>query len=263
VIPPLSAPAKCFLAPSELYQYRIFGCTAHQRQRGDRISGVKSRHRTRQELAFTDADCHLTPSATGCPPVRRNKPGMRRAHLIIVCGVPGSGKSTFALHAADRWGAVRFASETFAEELGAAARTASGDLSKEAIIHAYSAMGAAVTDSLAINKLVVAVGSFRSEEQRRRFRDIAKCSGASVTTLRIVCPVETAAKRIRSRLASGERGPTEKAILQIDAELNQARDIDAVLTNDSSVEHFNRRVDEVIQALELGSDHDASTRPQA
>jgi predicted kinase len=99
---------------------------------------------------------------------------MGRPHLIIVCGVPGSGKSTFAVRAADRWGAVRFASETFAEELGAAARTASGDLSKQAIAHAYAAMGAAVADALVTNKLVIAVGSFRSEEQRSCFRTIAK-----------------------------------------------------------------------------------------
>jgi predicted kinase len=179
---------------------------------------------------------------------------MGRKHLIIVCGVPGAGKSTFALHVADRWGAVRFASETFAEELGAAARTASGDLSKEAIAHAYSAMGTTVMDALATNKRVVAVGSFRSQEQRNRFRDIAKWSGASVITLRILCPIETAAKRIRSRLASGERGPTEKAIHQIEAELNRASDIDSVLTNDSSVEHFHQRVDEWIQVLECRSE---------
>ena len=142
--------------------------------------------------------------------------GMGRPRLIIVCGVPGSGKSTFAFHAADRWGAVRFASETFAEQLGAAARTASGDLSKEAIVHAYCAMGAAVRIR-SQDKLVVAVGSFRSEEQRRRFQDIAISSGASVVTLRIVCPIETAAKRVRSRLSSGERGPTADAMRQIDA----------------------------------------------
>ena len=179
---------------------------------------------------------------------------MGRKHLIIVCGVPGAGKSTFALHVADRWGAVRFASETFAEELGAAARTASGDLSKEAIVHAYSAMGSTVMDTLATNKLVVAVGSFRSQEQRNRFRDIAKWSNAGVITLRIVCPIETAAKRIRSRLASGERGPSEKAIRQIEAELNRASDFDSVLTNDSSVEYFHQRVDEWIQVLECGSE---------
>ena len=183
---------------------------------------------------------------------------MGRPRLIIVCGIPGSGKSTFALRVADRWGAVRFASETFAEQLGAAARTVSGDLSKEAIVHAYSVMGAAVRDSLATNKLVVAVGSFRSEEQRRRFRDIATSSDASVVTLSIVCPIETAAKRVRSRLSSGERGPTADAMLQIDAELNRAKDVDAVLTNDSSIEHFHRQVDAVIQAVESGSDHLAS-----
>src|SRR5436190_626720 len=98
---------------------------------------------------------------------------MERSHLIIVCGVPGAGKSTFALRAVERWEGVSFASENFAEELGVAARTASGDLSKEAIVHAYSAMGAAVAGALPTNKLVVAVGSFRSAEQRRRFRDIA------------------------------------------------------------------------------------------
>jgi len=184
---------------------------------------------------------------------------MGRPRLIIVCGVPGSGKSTFALHVADRWGAIRFASETFAEALGAAARTALGDLSKEAILHAYAAMGAAVRDSLATNKLVVAVGSFRSEEQRRRFRDIAECSGASVTTVRIVCSVETAAKRIRSRRAIGERGPNEEAILQIDAALDRANDIDMVLTNESSVEEFHRKIDALIQVLEWGSDRHEST----
>jgi predicted kinase len=185
---------------------------------------------------------------------------MGRPRLIIVCGVPGSGKSTFALHVADRWGAVGFASETFAEELGAAARTASGDLSKEAIAHAYAAMGAAVADALATNKLVIAVGSFRSEEQRSRFRAIAESSGARVTTLRVVCPVETAAKRIRARLALGERGPDEKAIRQIEDGLNRADDIDLVLTNDSSMEDFHRQIDVMLQPLVESSVVDGSDR---
>jgi predicted kinase len=176
-----------------------------------------------------------------------------KPHLVIICGVPGAGKSTFALRAADRWGSVGFASEGFADQLGAAARTASGDLSKEAILHAYAAMGAAVADALATHELVLAVGSFRAEEQRSRFRAIARASGANFTTLRVVCPVETAAKRIRARLAMGERGPTQKAIRQIDAELNRADDIDFVLTNDSSVEDFQRRIDALIQPLVIAS----------
>jgi predicted kinase len=184
---------------------------------------------------------------------------MGRPCLIIVCGVPGSGKSTFALHVADRWGALSFASETFAEELGAAARTTSGDLSKEAITHAYSAMAAAVRASLATEKMVVAVGSFRSEEQRKRFQDIATSFGARVVTLRIVCPIETAAMRVRLRRALGERGPSETVISQIDTELNRARDIDIALTNASSLEHFHRRTDAVIEVLELDWDRVAST----
>jgi predicted kinase len=181
-------------------------------------------------------------------------PKMETPRLIIVCGVPGSGKSTFALHLANRWGAIRFASETFAEELGAAARTSLGDLSKEAIVHAYAEMGSAVRDALATNKLVVAVGSFRSEEQRKRFRDIATSSGSIVTTVRIVCTPERAAKRIRSRRAIGEPGPNEEAILQIDAALDRASDIDMVLTNESSAEDFYRDIDVLMQALECGSE---------
>jgi predicted kinase len=169
-------------------------------------------------------------------------------HLIIVCGVPGSGKSTFASRAADRWGASRFASETFANELGDAARTVSGDLSKQAIVHAYSAMAIAVRDSLANSKLVVAVGSFRSDEQRGRFRDIARDVGTNVTTIRIVCSVDTAAERVRSRLANGERGPTENAIRQIEAELNRATGIDITVRNDSSLGDFYQKIDAVMQA---------------
>lgn len=175
---------------------------------------------------------------------------MKRPRLIIICGVPGSGKSTFALHVVDRFGAVRFASETFAEELGAAARTASGDLSKEAIRHAYDAMASAVQESLAIGKLVAAVGSFRSEEQRRRFRNIAASCGAGVSTVRLVCSVEIAAQRVSDRRATGERGPNANAILQIDAELSRAIDIDAVLINESSLDEFHKQIDNLIGVLE-------------
>jgi predicted kinase len=171
------------------------------------------------------------------------------SRLIIVCGVPGSGKSTFAIRAAERWGAAKFASENFAEELGSAARTASGDLTKEAIAYAYSAMGAAVRKSFQTHRLVVAVGSFRAELQRARFREIASSSGASATTVRIICPVEVSAQRIRSRLTLGERGPTEKAILQIEDQLNRACDIDVVVSNDSSVAQFCQQVDALFELL--------------
>jgi predicted kinase len=174
---------------------------------------------------------------------------MDKPRLIIVCGVPGAGKSTMALHAVDRWTAASFASETFADELGAAARTSAGDLTEQAIVHAYSAMGAAVAAALATKKLVLAVGSFRAEHQRSRFRDIARRAGASVTTLRIVCPVATAARRVQSRIACGERGPTERAIQKIDAELSRASDIDLVLTNDSTMECLYQWADAMIERL--------------
>jgi|SRR5579862_518287 len=174
---------------------------------------------------------------------------MAGQRLIIVCGVPGAGKSTLALHAVNCWGAVSFASENFTHELGAAARTPSGDLTEQALVHAYSAMAAAVAAALATKKLVLAVGSFRAEHQRGRFRTIARDADAPVMTLHVVCPIETAARRVRSRIASGERGPTEKGIERIDAALSRANDIDAVLTNDTSIENFYRQFDAMIGHL--------------
>src|ERR1051325_7866839 len=136
---------------------------------------------------------------------------MGRPRLIIVCGVPGAGKSTFAERAVDRWGAISFASETFADQLGPAARVVSGDLSSEAIAHAYAAMREAAAEALGRNRLVLAVGSFRAEQQRERFRDMALERGADVTTVRVTCPVAIAAERVRARRALGERGPGEEA----------------------------------------------------
>src|SRR5258707_1967836 len=137
---------------------------------------------------------------------------MLRHRLLVVCGIPGAGKSTLARRAVERWDAVSFASETLAESLAAAARTASGDISKEAIAHAYSAMAGAVADALSTHRLVIAVGSFRSEEQRRRFLDIAIRAGASVARLRILCPIDAAAQRVRGRLGSRRRGPPAECL---------------------------------------------------
>jgi predicted kinase len=172
---------------------------------------------------------------------------------MIVCGIPGSGKSTFARHVARRWNASWFASETFANELGAAARSVSGDLSKEGIEHAYNAMAIAVRESLAKNKLVIAVGSFRSEKQRGHFRDIAASAEASVRTVRVVCSAQTATIRVRLRLANGEQGPNENAICQINAELSGATDIDLTVSNDSSLDDFYRRIDTLMKHCAPGS----------
>jgi hypothetical protein len=166
---------------------------------------------------------------------------MRR--LLIVCGVPGAGKSTLARHAVDRWDAVSYASESFAAELGPAARNASGDLTPKAIAHAYSAMAAKARVSLQAGSLVMVVGSFRAQEQRRGFRDLATAIGVPATTLRISCPAEIAARRVLARRAEGENGPDEAAIRRIGAELDRADDVDVIITNDASIELLRERAD--------------------
>jgi predicted kinase len=171
---------------------------------------------------------------------------MSTPHLTILCGVPGAGKSTLADYFASRWGAVVFASETFAAKLGSAARGQSGDLTAEAIAHAYRAMATAASHSLLAGKLVVVVGSFRSERQRESFRQIARKADAHVTTLRVACSAELAAQRVRMRGARGEGGPNLATIEEIDRALNSACDIDAVVANETTTESLHRSADAVL-----------------
>jgi predicted ABC-type ATPase len=107
-------------------------------------------------------------------------------------------------------------------------------------------MGDAVAASLATNKLVLAVGSFRAPDQRRRFRDIAELAKVHATAMRISCPSDKAASRVRARIALGGHGPTERAIRRIDAELDEASDIDIVIANDATIDQFLQRADSVL-----------------
>jgi predicted kinase len=166
--------------------------------------------------------------------------------LIILCGVPGAGKSTLARHAVDHWQAASHASENFASQLGPNARDSAGDFTPEAIAYAYRAMAAAVKTSLKQNRLVLAVGSFRAADQRRHFREIGGAVGARVITVRIACPSAIAATRIRARKAEGENGPDEEAIQGISVELDLANDVDFVISNDTSIQLFCARADELI-----------------
>jgi len=168
---------------------------------------------------------------------------MPRPRLIIVCGVPGAGKSTFARRVVERCDALSFASEKFAAELGPSARNKSGDLTGGAIEHAYGAMGAAIDASLRDSRLVLAVGSFRTEKQRKRFRDIAIEAGADAIAVRIACPVDLAAARVRERIAQGEHGPTEGTIGTIDSELTRASDVEIAIDNNATIDEFYRRAD--------------------
>jgi predicted kinase len=168
---------------------------------------------------------------------------------MIVCGAPGAGKSTFARRLVDEWGAMSYASETFTEALGPVARTPTGDLSKEALEHAYFAMEETVTAALANHGLVVAVGAFRSIIQRRRFRDVALRLLTAAPTVRIACPVDMAAERVLARRVRGDNGPTEDIIRQIDRELASASDIDFVVPNSTSIEQLHKQADALMKAM--------------
>lgn len=169
-----------------------------------------------------------------------------RHHLIIVCGVPGAGKSTLAWYVVERFKAIVHASENFASQLGSAARNDAGDLTPPAIAHAYTQMAIAVNSSLSAYPLVLAVGSFRSQDQRRQFREIGAHLGARVSTVRVACAAEIAASRVLARRAEGENGPDQEAIHRISSELDRADDIDIIISNEASIAVLQKRADVII-----------------
>ena len=127
------------------------------------------------------------------------------------------------------------------------ARDSAGDLTQQAIAYAYTAMATAVKTSLSVNPLVLAVGSFRSEDQRRQFREIGTLVDARVITVRITCPAEMAARRVGARRADGENGPDEKAIRRISAEeWTERNDIDINIRNEASIEALQKSADALI-----------------
>jgi predicted kinase len=133
--------------------------------------------------------------------------------------------------------------------LGPHARNSAGDLSDKAIEYAYDTMEREVAKALTKFNLVLAVGSFRSERRRNRFRGVGEQRGAGVIILRVACSGSIAAQRVLARLAHGEEGPDRAAIDRIESELARATDIDIVLHNESSIDEFRQRTDELMTSV--------------
>jgi predicted kinase len=110
-------------------------------------------------------------------------------------------------------------------------------------------MAMAAKRALQASTLVLTIGSFRAQEHRRRFRDMATGIGAQVTIVRISCSAEIAADRVLARRAEGENGPNEAAIRHISAELDRADDVELIISNDGSIELLCKRADALMADL--------------
>lgn len=155
--------------------------------------------------------------------------------LILVGGGPGTGKTTVARGLAERLGAQSISTDDVRRELvesgaigGEPGVLHTGRYSAENVAAVYDAVLQRARRQLAGGESVILDGTWGDPDQRRRARQLAAATSASLTELVCAAPQQTAADRIATRTAT-----TSDATPQIAAALSarqtdwrQARPLD-------------------------------------
>jgi aminoglycoside phosphotransferase family enzyme/predicted kinase len=135
-----------------------------------------------------------------------------RVRLILVGGLPGTGKSSLAGALADRLGCTVLGSDRTRKELAglapldsAAAPYGTGIYSPEWHRRTYRELAARATDLLRLGETVILDASWTSEEQRDLLARVAEQEHAPMTALRCEAPQALTIERIRTR----ERGASD------------------------------------------------------
>ncbi len=134
------------------------------------------------------------------------EPGPAPGRLIIVCGLPGSGKTTVATQLARLTGARRFSADEWLAVLG----IGTGDHLKRAVVEAIQ--WDLMLELLGLGGwVVVEWGSWRRHE-RDRARLAAREVGAAVELVYLHAPLDTLMERIARR--GRDDGPISRAMME-------------------------------------------------
>jgi predicted kinase len=114
--------------------------------------------------------------------------------LVLVTGLPGVGKTTFARALAEKIRARHLNTDIIRDTLGLRGRY--DDNSKQKI---YRAMEAQTAEALRAGERVVVDGTFYRKELRAPYREIGKQAEASVYWLAIEAPEAVVKKRVSQK----------------------------------------------------------------
>jgi aminoglycoside phosphotransferase family enzyme/predicted kinase len=162
--------------------------------------------------------------------------GLARGHLeagavrlVLIGGLPGTGKSTLAAGLADALGATVLRSDEVRKELAglrpdqpAPAEFGEGLYRPAATAATYGEILRRAEVALALGEVVVLDASWTGERWRAEARDVAARTHADIVELRCSAPPDLAARRIRRRVAAG--GDPSDATPDIAAKLAVAED---------------------------------------
>lgn len=133
----------------------------------------------------------------------------RRSALIVVCGLPGTGKSTLVAALASRYEAVLLRSDVIRKELAGTAATddqeqclACGIYSPEWTRRTYAEMLRRAQEALLLGRRVIVDANCRREEQRRMFLNAT--NDLRLPCLFLVCQSDAKIVRRRLQLRKGD-----------------------------------------------------------
>lgn len=192
-------------------------------------------HHYRAYRAATRASVSAVRADQGGPGAdeARDLLGLARRHLeagqvrlILVGGLPGTGKTTVADGIGDRLGAVVVSSDPLRKELAGLSPTdparagyGEGLYRAERRAATYAAMRERAAALLARGESVVLDASWTDAEERVRATEVARTANAELTCLECRAPREITEPRIRGRRGSAsDATPLVAAVMSLDAD---------------------------------------------
>lgn len=192
------------------------------------------RHTPGQESTAADARAHLELAAAHL------RAGAVR--LVLVGGLPGTGKSTVSTLLADRLGAAVLCTDRLRKELAGLAPTASAADEPHAGLYSpahtdrtYRELTDRAARLLSHGQSVVLDASWTREGHRRLAAEVAASTHSGFAALRCSAPAEVAASRLRARRHSTSDADPDVAAL-LAAETDPWPEADTVPTTGSAEE---------------------------
>lgn len=119
--------------------------------------------------------------------------------IIMVMGLPGSGKTYFAKHLSERLGTLYLGSDQTRKEMDAM-----GKYSERDKLNVYEAMRSQTQHHVQMGKSVVLDATFYKAELRLPFEILAKRSGVPIVRFWIEAPVAVIRERVTAKREDSE-----------------------------------------------------------